>query len=994
MAQSEDGAKFTDPLPIGLHTKGTTENVRSCGSSANNILHLNRTAAAKAKVGFRKGGSWTLRKGNKIGSVNLPTDFSVSFGLTPTRKIGGWANILHVTGTGGNCCRYGDRIPAIWFYPRTTRFNMIDGHKRVGNDECPIRQQLPLNKRTAVKIILLLTQCSVYFNGKKMCTEARADRKHFNKAQVWAADPWHNVAAAKMDNLVIKSGATGMLDKAQCRYPGGELRVEPVSGGRCPFTTGLPHDGRCFAQCSNETRLPLTCFNGTRNQPNRCCTSGMSWSGVNSSHCVRCVAGRVDHDSDPSTACRLCPAGRFAHIGSAQCEPCASGTHSLAGASTCDHCSGRLHCRANHTCQASAPGNVGRCVRCTTRCGCTNPIAANYDPSAKQDDGSCDYLSMCKSKQWRCAPTKVPAACLDGQCFSKDYQRHSRITLKGGSMLSFAVRYVHFYAIRVVARGGAIETTRRILHVWNTLFSYNTALAGGAIYSDHSDVKIRMSRFLKNKEGGNVWSQGSGGAIVAVGGSLSVELSEFVGNQVKEAYTTQLHGGAIHATSAIVTLRSTLFAKNSAVHNGGGLWASDSALTLEYVLFNENDAAAGGGMFVSSCSLTLVASAFNYNHGHSHSGHHVNALNMKYVKVFGTNFQPFVDKEATSVQIGGVLAGCEQHPCQRGHSCTYKAYSLSCQACPPNTVGLDGVTCEACHAGTGPTKERTMCTSCSAGSYSQFGVCQRCARPNIVVAHGTSCTPPFRCPPGTMCTATTGDCSYDSAAKNNCTACPIGTVRSSGTACTRCTDPGKIMNTKRTACESCPGGTGPSADRGVCVPCSNTTFSTFGIACQECSEPNVVNSKHTACRSPFICPPGTECPTGVKCAPDVVPEQLYHVSSRYGTFNGLGNKVHPLRHSWTGGQCQTDRVWLVCCGHRTLGRPRFVRTLQWNKFFEFWCGMPGMCGAECSQRTSANLVYSVSTRHRANCGTYCLYAVSCWYVQRIRCLSKVPCWVH
>jgi len=154
---------------------------------------------------FSKRGEWTLKKGVRAGKVDLPTDFSVSFGLTPTKKINGWANILHVTATGGNCCRYGDRVPAIWFYSRTTRFHMIDGHQRVGNDECPIRQELPLNKRTAVKIVHLPTQCTVFFNGKKMCTEKRADRRQFREAQVWAADPWHNVAAAKMDNLLIKS---------------------------------------------------------------------------------------------------------------------------------------------------------------------------------------------------------------------------------------------------------------------------------------------------------------------------------------------------------------------------------------------------------------------------------------------------------------------------------------------------------------------------------------------------------------------------------------------------------------------------------------------------------------------------------------------------------------------------------------------------------------------------------------------------------------------
>merc|ERR1712127_825358 len=150
-------------------------------------------------------GATALKKGRQLARTDMPTDYTMTFDLYPKGKIGGWANIIHFSATGGNCCNYGDRVPAIWFYSGTTRFHMIDGHQRVGNDECPITEQLPLNKRTNVKIDMRPTQCNVYFNNKKMCTEKRADRKKFKKATVWAADPWHNVAAAKMYNLRFSS---------------------------------------------------------------------------------------------------------------------------------------------------------------------------------------------------------------------------------------------------------------------------------------------------------------------------------------------------------------------------------------------------------------------------------------------------------------------------------------------------------------------------------------------------------------------------------------------------------------------------------------------------------------------------------------------------------------------------------------------------------------------------------------------------------------------
>ena len=28
-----------------------------------------------------------------------------------------WSSIVHFSATGGNCCLYGDRVPAVYFYP-------------------------------------------------------------------------------------------------------------------------------------------------------------------------------------------------------------------------------------------------------------------------------------------------------------------------------------------------------------------------------------------------------------------------------------------------------------------------------------------------------------------------------------------------------------------------------------------------------------------------------------------------------------------------------------------------------------------------------------------------------------------------------------------------------------------------------------------------------------------------------------------------------------
>jgi hypothetical protein len=68
--------------------------------------------------------------------VHLALDYTISFELTPDNTINeAWTSILHFTATGSNCCEYGDRVPAVYFYPGLRRFHIIDGQPSVGNDE-------------------------------------------------------------------------------------------------------------------------------------------------------------------------------------------------------------------------------------------------------------------------------------------------------------------------------------------------------------------------------------------------------------------------------------------------------------------------------------------------------------------------------------------------------------------------------------------------------------------------------------------------------------------------------------------------------------------------------------------------------------------------------------------------------------------------------------------------------------------------------------------
>jgi hypothetical protein len=56
--------------------------------------------------------------------VYMPENARISFEIIPDREVvgnSGWGSIFHFSATGGNCCEYGDRVPAVWFYPDSHR---------------------------------------------------------------------------------------------------------------------------------------------------------------------------------------------------------------------------------------------------------------------------------------------------------------------------------------------------------------------------------------------------------------------------------------------------------------------------------------------------------------------------------------------------------------------------------------------------------------------------------------------------------------------------------------------------------------------------------------------------------------------------------------------------------------------------------------------------------------------------------------------------------
>eukprot|EP01048_Picozoa_sp_COSAG05_P002282 COSAG05_NODE_90_length_20140_cov_25.117060_1_plen_1190_part_00 len=238
--------------------------------------------------------------------------------------------------------------------------------------------------------------------------------------------------------------------------------------------------------------------------------------------------------------------------------------------------------------------------------------------------------------------------------------------------------------------------------------------------------------------------------VMHLSGSPPISVSDSVISDLVGDYTT----GAVGATSfSSVTLTRTSLLRNQA-EAGAGLTLLQSFGAVKNCAFVANVATKGAAICIdATSSATIVSSFFRDNVATELGGsaiavenggkllalHHsvfvggTAAISGKVlhldrpatVDILNATFSPF-EIGSDTVFLAGQLGGCEQHNCDAGDQCTYTNYSRFCSACPPGTVGLDGVRCTVCPPGKEPNQNNTGCVPCTGNSYSLYGVCMPC----------------------------------------------------------------------------------------------------------------------------------------------------------------------------------------------------------------------------------------------------------------------------
>ena len=128
--------------------------------------------------------------------------------------------MIHLTATGGNCCKYGDRTPAVWFHGSSTsatknRFHICSAVNGVGNYCLNSGLIVPRGQWTSVEIMQHKEggsyRYTVKVGGVTLGSVINKQAREFSNVKVLGGDNWYNPAQGSMRNLVINPNAKGKI---------------------------------------------------------------------------------------------------------------------------------------------------------------------------------------------------------------------------------------------------------------------------------------------------------------------------------------------------------------------------------------------------------------------------------------------------------------------------------------------------------------------------------------------------------------------------------------------------------------------------------------------------------------------------------------------------------------------------------------------------------------------------------------------------------------
>jgi hypothetical protein len=135
-------------------------------------------------------------------NIVINKDYSLSFTITPYGTRPNWAQIFRFGTMTGDCCVFGQRTPALWFFPSSTALHMRIGDSRDGNfgiDTTP----LPINQKANVRLHCEGNFCTLTVNDKVFSAQQPTFR-YSGQVQMWITDGiYGNVGNCLVENFCL-----------------------------------------------------------------------------------------------------------------------------------------------------------------------------------------------------------------------------------------------------------------------------------------------------------------------------------------------------------------------------------------------------------------------------------------------------------------------------------------------------------------------------------------------------------------------------------------------------------------------------------------------------------------------------------------------------------------------------------------------------------------------------------------------------------------------
>eukprot|EP00111_Clytia_hemisphaerica_P008352 TCONS_00024387-protein len=147
--------------------------------------------------------------------------YSFTFEIMPTGTISGWSNIVHAYDKSGNCCGYGQRIPALFMFSKSTRLHITNSVN--GNGNHIVNEHIPMGKFTNVTVQQVERSdgsylYSVYFNERRIASTVNNKPQEFNNVQLYASDKWYNPSKVILRYFNFQSPLPKQFFKPQQGY--------------------------------------------------------------------------------------------------------------------------------------------------------------------------------------------------------------------------------------------------------------------------------------------------------------------------------------------------------------------------------------------------------------------------------------------------------------------------------------------------------------------------------------------------------------------------------------------------------------------------------------------------------------------------------------------------------------------------------------------------------------------------------------------------------